>query len=146
MFWLSSCPQFRRFQDFSVSTSSLPLEDNALEIDDNIMDEDLRRRTRPVRYLPSYSSSYWMWFRGRYITISRKKEENHWCSDKSTLHITSVSSCYINCLISERLTEYFPAIVLSWIPLFLRRGKPGCPKEATRSTFMPVRRQSGILN
>ena len=110
MFWLSSRPQFRQFREFSVSTSSLS-DDSALEIDDN-MDEELRRRTRPVRYLPSYSSNYWMWYKGRYVTIFRTKEENRWYTDKSTLEITLVPSGYINCLIAETLAEYFPATVL----------------------------------
>jgi mitochondrial chaperone BCS1 len=109
MFWLSSRPQFRQFRNFSVST--VGPKNSSLEIDDN-MDEGLQWRTPPIRYLPSYSS-YWMWYKGRYITISRTKEESRWGSDKSILEITSVSSGYINCPISERLAEYFPAIVLS---------------------------------
>ena len=110
MFWLSSRPQFRRFRDFSVRTSGLSLEESALEIDDN-MGEGLGRRTRRVRYLPSCSSNYWMWYKGRYITISRTKEDR--CiANKSTLEITSVSSGYFNCPISERHAEYFPVIVL----------------------------------
>jgi len=90
MFWLSSLPQFRQFRDFSVSTSNFSLEDDALELDDG-MDEDMRGRVRPVRYLPSYASSYRMWYKGRYITISRTKEDNRWNSDKSTLEITIFS-------------------------------------------------------
>lgn len=90
MFWLSSLPQFRQFRDFSVTTCSFSIEDEALEVDDGI-DEDMRRRTRPVRYLPSYASSYRIWYKGRYITISRTKEDNRWYSDKSTLEITIFS-------------------------------------------------------
>ena len=114
MFWLSSLPQFRQFRDFSVSTSNFSLEDDALELDDGV-DEDMRGRTRPVRYLPSYASSYRMWYKGRYITISRTKEDNRWYSDKSTLEITSVSLVYndrivaLNCLSKE----YFLVTVLS---------------------------------
>jgi chaperone BCS1 len=95
MFWLSSLPQFRQFRDFSVSTGNFSLQDDALMLDDGV-DEDMRRRTRPVRYLPSYASSYSMWYKGRYITISRTKEEISWHSNKSTLRITSVSSIYNN--------------------------------------------------
>ncbi|KAF8475170.1 P-loop containing nucleoside triphosphate hydrolase protein [Russula ochroleuca] len=87
LFWLSSRPQFRRFRDFSVSTGGLSLDESALEIDDN-MDEGLRQRTRPVRYLPSYSSSYWMWYKGRYITISRTRDDSRY---SSTLRITIFS-------------------------------------------------------
>jgi len=98
MFWLSSLPQFRQFRDFSVSTNGPSLEDSALEIDqDDNMDEALRRRTRPVRYHPSYTSNYWMWYKGTYITICRTKEETRWYSDKSTLEITSVYSVSIDC-------------------------------------------------
>ena len=99
MFWLSSLPQFRQFRDFSVSTSSFSLDDDSddtLDIDDTV-DEELRRRTRAVRYLPSYNSSYWMWYKGRYITISRTKEENMYMA-KSTLEITLVSSVYVSCI------------------------------------------------
>jgi chaperone BCS1 len=97
MFWLSSLPQFRQFRDFSVSTSNFQLDDDSiLELDDQV-DENMRRRTRPVRYLPSYALSYRMWYKGRYITISRTKEENRWFSHKSTLEITSVPSIIINC-------------------------------------------------
>ena len=99
MFWLSSLPQFRQFRDFSVSTSNFSLEENALVLDNGV-DEDIRRRTRPVRYLPSYALSYSMRYKGRYITISRTKEENPWHSNKSTLGIRSVSSIYDNCIIA----------------------------------------------
>jgi mitochondrial chaperone BCS1 len=102
MFWLSSLPQFRRFRDVSVSTNGPSLEDSALEIDrgENV-DESLRSRMRPVRYHPSYTSNYWMWYKGTYITISRCKEETRWYSEKSTLEITSVCLVSIDCLISE---------------------------------------------
>ena len=94
MFWLSSLPQFRQFRDFSVSTSNFSLDDDAMKLDDGL-DEDTRRRTRRVRYLPSNDSCYRMWYKGRYITISRKKEENRWYLDKSTLEIRSVTLVYI---------------------------------------------------
>jgi chaperone BCS1 len=102
MFWLSSLPQFHQFRKFSVSTSGLSLENSALEVvNGRLMNEGLRRRTRPIRYLPSYASSYWMWYKGRYVTISRTKEGNRWNSDKSTLQITSVSSGYITVIVQS---------------------------------------------
>ena len=109
MFWLSSLPQFRRFRNFSVSTSGLSQEENALDVIKYMngrlqISEELRRRTRPIRYLPSYSSSYWMWYKGRYVTISRTKERNRWNSDKSTLHFTSVSSGFIT-VIAQSLKD-----------------------------------------
>jgi chaperone BCS1 len=106
MFWLSSLPQFRQFRDFSVSTGGASLEDSALEIDqDENVDESLRRRMRPVRYHPSYTSNYWMWYKGTYITISRSKEETRWYSEKSTLEITSVCLVSIDCPIAESFLQ-----------------------------------------
>jgi mitochondrial chaperone BCS1 len=106
MFWLSSLPQFRQFRDFSVSTNSPALEDSVLEIDraENV-DEALRHRTRPVRYHPSYTSKYWMWYNGTYITISRTKEETRWYSEKSTLEITLVFPVSIDCPIPESFLQ-----------------------------------------
>ena len=76
MFQLSSLPQFPQFRDFSVSTSDPSVEDSTLEIDrDGNVDEALQLRIIPVWYHPSYTSSYWMWYKGRYITISRTMEE-----------------------------------------------------------------------
>jgi mitochondrial chaperone BCS1 len=89
MFWLSSLPQWRQFRDFSVTTSRLRLDDDAMELEENTPDEQ-RRRRRPLRFLPSYASSYRMWYKGRYITISRIKDDRVWPPDRSTLVITSV--------------------------------------------------------
>jgi mitochondrial chaperone BCS1 len=102
-FWLSSLPQWRQFRDFTVSTSGVSVEDDALELAEN-MDEATRRRTPPVRYLPSYASSYRMWYKGRLIIVSRTKEDSRWFNDKSTLIITLVLS------VCQR---YIPLIPLS---------------------------------
>jgi chaperone BCS1 len=108
MFWLSSLPQFRQFRDFSVSTSGPSLEDSALEIDrDENVDEALRSRMRPVRYHPSCTSNYWMWYKGTYITISRSKEETRWYSERSTLEITLVRSVSFDCAVPESFLQTF---------------------------------------
>ena len=95
MFWLSSLPQWRQFRDFSVSTGDFDLGEDALTLYEDGDEHLQQRRKRSVRYLPSYNASYRMWYKGRYVTISRVKEENRWYSDKSTLTITSVSAAYI---------------------------------------------------
>ena len=96
MFWLSSLPQWRRFRDFSVSTNDFDLGGDALTLYEDEDEHLQQRRKRSVRYLPSYSTSYGMWYKGRYVTISRAKEESRWNTDKSTLHITSVSASYVH--------------------------------------------------
>ena len=92
MFWLSSLPQFRQFRDFSVSTGNFCLGEDALTLYEDEDEQLQQRRKRSVRYLPSYTASYRMWYKGRYVTISRVKDESpsRWSSDKSTLNISSV--------------------------------------------------------
>jgi mitochondrial chaperone BCS1 len=92
MFWLSSLPQWRLFRAFTVAASGFSIEDDAGLAES--MDEATRRRTPPVRYLPSYASSYRMWYKGKLITISRTKEDSRWYNDKSTLTITLVLPIY----------------------------------------------------
>ncbi|KAH9022472.1 P-loop containing nucleoside triphosphate hydrolase protein [Lactarius pseudohatsudake] len=92
MFWLSSLPQWRQFRDFSVSTDDLALGEDALMLYENEDEQSSEhRKKRSVRYLPSYNASYRMWYKGRYVTVSRAKEESRWYSDKSTLTITICS-------------------------------------------------------
>lgn len=93
MFWLSSLPQWRQFRDYSISTTRLGLGDGALEFDESENEEQQRRR-RPLRFLPSYTSSYRMWYKGRYITISRIKDDRVWPPNLSSLVITSVHLVY----------------------------------------------------
>lgn len=92
MFWLSSLPQWRRFRDFSVSTNDFDLGGDAVTLYENEEEYQQQRRKRSVRYLPSYTTSYGMWYKGRYVTVSRNKEESRWSMDKSTLTIT-IFSC-----------------------------------------------------
>ncbi|KAI9440622.1 P-loop containing nucleoside triphosphate hydrolase protein, partial [Lactarius indigo] len=91
MFWLSSLPQWRQFRDFSVSTGDFALGGDALTLYENEDEQLQQRRRRSVRYLPSYNASYRMWYKGRYVTVSRVKEESRWTTDKSTLTITIFS-------------------------------------------------------
>ncbi|KAH9073493.1 P-loop containing nucleoside triphosphate hydrolase protein [Lactarius deliciosus] len=91
MFWLSSLPQWRQFRDFSVSTGDFALGGDALTLYEDEDEHLQQRRKRSVRYLPSYNASYRMWYKGRYVTVSRVKEESRWYSDKSTLTVTIFS-------------------------------------------------------
>jgi hypothetical protein len=145
MFWLSSLPQWRQFRDFSVSTSDLNLGQGALTLFEDEDEHLQQRRKRSVRYLPSYNASYKMWYKGRYVTISRTKEESRWYSDKSSLTVTSVFTAYLyrNLFSETYLTAFSPVTALFLTALSLRRGRNGYPQEATRSIFMPARSEFG---
>ena len=110
MFWLSSLPQFRQFRDFSVSTGNFCLGEDALTLYEDEDEQLQQRRKRSVRYLPSYTASYRMWYKGRYVTISRVKDESpsRWSSDKSTLNISSVlQSIYQEASSLKLLLQHF---------------------------------------
>ncbi|KAI9440619.1 P-loop containing nucleoside triphosphate hydrolase protein [Lactarius indigo] len=90
MFWLSSLPQWRRCRDVSVSTV-FDVGRGALNPYENEDEHRQPRGQRAVRYLPSYTASHGMWYKGRYVTVSRVKEESRWGNDKSTLTVTIFS-------------------------------------------------------
>ena len=118
MFWLSSLPQWRQFRDFTVSTGDFSLGGDALTLFEDEDEHLQQRRKRSVRYLPSYNASYKMWYKGRYVTISRSKEESRWYSDKSSLTVTSVFTAYLyRSLLSETyLTAFSPVTALFLTP------------------------------
>lgn len=94
MFWLARLPQFRDVREFTVSTSSFGMDSDDEQDDNDDFDPQaaaLRRRSRKVRCIPSYSATYSLWYKGRWMTISRVKDDQKWgWQDKATLHITYV--------------------------------------------------------
>ncbi|TFY81953.1 hypothetical protein EWM64_g2052 [Hericium alpestre] len=117
MHWLSTLPQWRKVRQFTVSTGNWGLDDKAsvvLEDDDGNSEfiNEGRRTYNRVNYLPSMSTSYSLWYKRRWITISHVKEESRWCSDKSTLTVTILSRdrSALDSLILEAKRSYIGAL------------------------------------
>lgn len=91
--WLSRLPQWREVREFTVSTSSLGVDDDGVDDDDDDCEAAVRRRkTRKVKCIPSYTATYKLWYKGRWMSVSRIKDDQKWgWQEKSTLHITYVS-------------------------------------------------------
>ncbi|KAH9169892.1 hypothetical protein EDB89DRAFT_1379250 [Lactarius sanguifluus] len=85
--WLSSLPQWRRFWDVPVSTVSvMGRRSNALRKWGRTP-ATTRATICPIFTLLCCKS----WDVGRYVTVSRVKEESRWGNDKSTLTATIFS-------------------------------------------------------
>ncbi|ETW78672.1 hypothetical protein HETIRDRAFT_246860, partial [Heterobasidion irregulare TC 32-1] len=92
MFWLSSLPEWRKVREFVVSTTHLGQDDNStaiLEDDESDDGSPSIRKTRNIQCLPSYAATYTIWYKRRWMRITRQKEESRWSyGEKSTLQIT----------------------------------------------------------
>lgn len=93
LLWLSRLPQWREVREFTVSTSSFGISEDEQEDDDEDGEAAVRRRkTRKVKCIPSYTATYKLWYKGRWMSVSRVKDDQKWgWQEKSTLHITHVS-------------------------------------------------------
>ncbi|KAH9918672.1 P-loop containing nucleoside triphosphate hydrolase protein [Fomitopsis serialis] len=83
LYWLSRNPIWNEARTIAVSTRSFGLDADE--------DEDSSSSLGQVSYLPSLESTYNIWYRGHYVTVSREeRSENQW-SSKETLRIQILS-------------------------------------------------------
>ena len=72
-YWLSRQPVWKNARDVDVSTITFGLEKLP-------GDSDLDPNSQ-VSYLPSYDNTYSLWYKGRYIVVTRiEKAEHRWKS------------------------------------------------------------------
>ncbi|KAA1473996.1 P-loop containing nucleoside triphosphate hydrolase protein [Dentipellis sp. KUC8613] len=95
LYWLSSLPQWHNFRKFAVSSAFMTVgdeEEDAMQEREGIcVDGAPAANIRKVSYFPSFSTTYRFWYKGRWISIQRTKEEDRWATDKSTIRLTILS-------------------------------------------------------
>jgi hypothetical protein len=90
MAWIAKQPEFAKVQQLEVSTRFGNMHEAAIIIDDEgEVDEDDRGASafvRPraythehieLRYIPANSASYKMWYKGRWMEITREKSTSN---------------------------------------------------------------------
>ncbi|KAF9259866.1 P-loop containing nucleoside triphosphate hydrolase protein [Marasmius fiardii PR-910] len=85
MVWLSTQPAWAKIRQVEVSTDTYGADRTAISIDDE--DDEDAVQTRKMFYIPTPSKTYTLWYKGRYLTITRSEEQNRWGKD-SKLHLT----------------------------------------------------------
>jgi len=83
LYWLSRHPIWNEARTIAVTTRSF-----GLEVDE---DGDSSSSRGQVSYLPSLESTYNIWYRGHYVTVSREERSESQWSSKETLRIRILS-------------------------------------------------------
>ncbi|KAF7798694.1 hypothetical protein EIP86_009918 [Pleurotus ostreatoroseus] len=65
LFWLSKHPKWREARIIDVSTRSFGLNSPAISVGDD------ETKGRKMCYLPSFSRTYTLWYRGHYLSVTR---------------------------------------------------------------------------
>ncbi|KAJ7100648.1 P-loop containing nucleoside triphosphate hydrolase protein, partial [Mycena belliarum] len=85
MVWLSKQPSWSKARNVQISTSSLA--SNATIVLD---EEPLAKSSRKLAYLPALSASYNLWYKRRWVTITRVQTQTGWYGSKEQTLFVSI--------------------------------------------------------
>ncbi|OBZ73585.1 putative mitochondrial chaperone BCS1-B [Grifola frondosa] len=88
LFWLSKHPSFSRARSVQVSTRTFGLNAPTLPIAGQ---EDEKDGSRRMSFLPSMATTYGIWYKRRYVTITRDQVNDGAYYTKETLSISIMS-------------------------------------------------------
>ncbi|EEB89303.1 hypothetical protein MPER_12612, partial [Moniliophthora perniciosa FA553] len=109
MVWLSQQPSWRKTRDVSVSTNTFGAANGVIQLDG----EDTYQTTRQLSYQPSLFTNYNLWYKGRYMQITRTQEDSQsfWGHRERTLHINILTRSHklLVSLLQEARDTYLAA-------------------------------------
>ncbi|ESK85466.1 mitochondrial chaperone bcs1 [Moniliophthora roreri MCA 2997] len=109
MVWLSQQPSWKKTRDVSVSTNTFGAANGVIQLDG----EDTYQTTRQLSYQPSLFTSYTLWYKGRYMQITRTQEDSQpfWGHRERTLHISILTRSHklLVSLLQEARDAYLAA-------------------------------------
>ncbi|KAJ7625467.1 BCS1 N terminal-domain-containing protein [Roridomyces roridus] len=113
MLFLSKQPAWSKAREVEVSTRSFGLNSSAIMVPGEEDDKELSLlASRKLAYLPSPSMSYSMWYRGRYMTVTRVQTQTGYYRQKQeTLQISIFARSHrvLNELLLEAKKQYMSA-------------------------------------
>ncbi|RDB23454.1 putative mitochondrial chaperone BCS1-B [Hypsizygus marmoreus] len=113
MIWLSKQPSWAEARDLQISTKSFGLNSSAVLVPGEEEDaSSLIRGTRKLAFLPSISTTQSMWYKRRWMTITRSQESTGYYNrpeDKLSIRIMTRHHVRLNSLLLEAKTEYMAA-------------------------------------
>ncbi|KAJ7696544.1 P-loop containing nucleoside triphosphate hydrolase protein [Mycena rosella] len=113
MVWLSKQPSWAQAREVEISTRSFGLNTSAIMVPGEEDDNNLSLlASRKLAYLPSASLSYSMWYRGRYMSITRVQAQTGYYGQKEeTLQISILTRSHrvLNELLLEAKKDYMSA-------------------------------------
>ncbi|KAF9038499.1 P-loop containing nucleoside triphosphate hydrolase protein [Panaeolus papilionaceus] len=112
MVWLSSRPEWKTARDVQISTRTFALNREAVMIEGEEDDPSaLMNESRQLAYLPSTTSVNSIWYKGRWVRVSRSMREGYYGRREETLEICILSwdNTILNQLLIEAKKAYFAA-------------------------------------
>ncbi|KAJ7176660.1 P-loop containing nucleoside triphosphate hydrolase protein [Mycena filopes] len=113
MVWVSKQPSWSKARNVQVSTSSMA--NNAAIMLDGEDDGSVRfKSSRKLAYLPSPSTTYNLWYKRRWLTITRLQSQTGWYGSKEQTLVVSIMTrdhTVLASLLQEARRDYLAAQV-----------------------------------
>ncbi|KIM90394.1 hypothetical protein PILCRDRAFT_181783 [Piloderma croceum F 1598] len=110
MVWLSKQPSWKKAREVEVSTSNFGLNSAAISVPGE--EDDVARSSRKLAYLPSVSATYSIWYKKRWMQISRTQGQTGWygrSEDTLQISIMTRDHRFLNDLLLEAKKNYLAA-------------------------------------
>ncbi|KAJ7472309.1 hypothetical protein B0H11DRAFT_2195949 [Mycena galericulata] len=111
MVWLSKQPSWSKARDVQISTNSLA-NNAAIFLDGEDETSQRFKSSRKLAYLPSLSTTYNLWYKGRWMTITRVQNQTGWYGSKEqTLFVSIMTRDHgiLSSLLQEARRDYLAA-------------------------------------
>ncbi|KAJ7319082.1 P-loop containing nucleoside triphosphate hydrolase protein [Mycena albidolilacea] len=109
MVWLSKQPSWSKVRNVQVSTNTL-INNTAIILDGD--DEMRSKSSRKLAFLPSLSTTYNLWYKRRWMTITRSQNQTGWYGSKEqTLYVSIMTRDHsvLVSLLQEARRDYLAA-------------------------------------
>ncbi|KAJ7267446.1 hypothetical protein C8J57DRAFT_1327732 [Mycena rebaudengoi] len=111
MVWLSKQPSWSKARDVQISTSSLA-NNAAFVLDGEDDSTEQFKSSRKLAYLPSVATTYNLWYKQRWMTITRIQNQTGWYGGKEqslSIRIMTRSHKVLSSLLQEARRDYLAA-------------------------------------
>ncbi|OBZ74176.1 putative mitochondrial chaperone BCS1-B [Grifola frondosa] len=149
LFWLSKHPSFGKARSVQVSTRTFGLNGPKLPI---VGQEDETDGSRRMSFLPSMATTYGIWYKRRYVTITRDKvSDGYYMKETLSISIMSRDHAFLRNLLLEAKRLY-KAAEEHLTPVYVSNSKnswkhvASLPKRPLRSIVLDDGIKDLVLN
>ncbi|KAL0570750.1 hypothetical protein V5O48_011216 [Marasmius crinis-equi] len=92
MLWLAKQPSWKNTRDVEVSTETYGANTTSVQLDGDEASASYFKSSRKLTYLPSLATTYSLWYKRRYMTITRTQQQTGWYGHKERTLCISIFS------------------------------------------------------
>ena len=149
MVWLSKQPSWSQTRNVQISTRNFNLQSNAVLIEGE--DEDplsaVVKNDRKLTYLPSVSSTFSMWYKRRWIRVTRNIRDGYYGRREESLELWFVSFFYhLKRVLNDHILASCRGVTKSSISCCWRPRRNIWLPRNTQFRFMSLTRKSPVLH